>query len=171
MIVVGIDESYTNTGIAIVNGTTIKDVELINCFELNFKKSKLKNKTEIRNSLRAIMQKIKKQYNPDLIICERIRLFSQKFISQNYIKTTAALVAGIVDSCYPAKIYSVETSSWKARVCGHKIGKKAGDKDVSVRYILNRFGYCFSDDICDAICIAISGMNFSKYPKLFREEN
>lgn len=169
-IIVGIDQSYTNTGIAIVTGTSVEDAKIISCFELNFKKQKVKSKTEIRKLMTTAIQIVCEQYKPDLIICERIRLFSQRFISQNYIKATAALIANIVDACYPAKVYSVDTSSWKARVCGHKKGQKAGDKDVSVKYILNRFGCYFCDDVADAICIAISGMNFDKYPKLFKEE-
>lgn len=169
MTIVGIDESYKNTGIAVITGTSVEDAKIINCFEMNFKK--VKSKTEIRKQINKMMEKICDKYCPDLIICERVRLFSQRFISHNYIKATSALVASIVDGCYPFKVYSVETSSWKARVCGHKKGKKSGDKDVSVEYILKRFGYCFCDDIADAICIAISGMNFNRFPELFKEEN
>lgn len=169
MIIIGIDESYTNTGIAIVKGDTVENAEIINCFNLDFKKAK--SKTEMRTKIYQIMCDICKKYNPDLIICERIRLFSQKFISYDYIKSTGALVAQIVDSCFPHKVYSVDTASWKARVCGHKKGKKQGDKDVSVEYILKRYNYYFCDDIADSICIAISGLNFNKYPKLFKEEN
>lgn len=164
MIVLGIDESYTRTGIAIVNSSGI-----INAFDVDFKGCK--DKTSKRKLLKNVIINTVKQYKPDIIVCERIRLFSQKFISQNYIKSTAALIACLVDEVYPLKIYSVDTQVWKARVCGHKKGKTKGDKDVSVRYILNKFNLKFNDDICDAICIAEMGLNFSVTNKLFKEES
>lgn len=168
MICLGIDQSFTQTGIAVVQGNSSNDAELLFCDSINF--SGCHSKTESRNEIKKYISDLTKKYNCDIICCERIRLFSQKFISQDYIKSTASLIACIVDVLYPHTIYSVDTASWKARICGHKKGNKKGDKDVSVRYIFNRFNMVLNDDTADAICIALYGLDYEKNKKLLKVE-
>ena len=54
------------------------------------------------------------------IITERIRLRSQGFLSENYIKSTGAFVAVIVDVAneYYIPVYSVDTRAWKSAIVG-----------------------------------------------------
>ena len=58
--------------------------------------------------------------NDIIVITERIRLRSQGFLSENYIKATGALVATIIDVCTPLniKVYSVDTRAWKSAIVG-----------------------------------------------------
>ena len=159
----GIDESFTRTGIAIVSEDGVIDfcnIDFKNCKDKTLKRAEVKKK----------ISEIVEHYNPDVIVCERIRLFSQSFLSINYIKATASLVSTIVDAVYPNPVYSVDTQVWKARVCGHKKGKRKGDKEVSVRYVFNRYNLWLNDDVSDAICIALMGLNFTPSNKLFKKE-
>lgn len=126
-IVIGIDQSYADSGIAVViNGSLIS---VMDC-----KSKSTATHTEIRNQLRKKLTRIfsiaqRKQSaleNCELIcIIERIRLQSAKpgeqhFLNLPYIKGIGALNAVIVDlaSEYNIPVYSVDTRSWKTQVIG-----------------------------------------------------
>ena len=55
-----------------------------------------------------------------IVITERIRLRSQGFLSENYIKAIGALIATIIDVCrlYNVPVYSVDTRAWKSAIVG-----------------------------------------------------
>lgn len=165
MISLGIDESYKNFGIAVVNSNK----EILQVKSYNF--HGIKSKTEKRRFVAKLIQHAIEKYTPDIIIVERIRLFSQKFLSANYIKATSALVAIIVDNSFPQKVYSVDTRSWKARVCGNSKGTKKGDKQVSVKYIRKTYNLELNDDQADAVCIALYGLLYDTNQKLFMLED
>ena len=167
MISLGIDESYTNFGICVTEGDNIIDGKIIKVKSFNFKG--LKSKTEKREFVRDLTKRSIEKYKPNIIIVERIRTFSKGFMGINtYIKNTAPLVASIVDSAYPQKVYSVDTRCWKSRV----IGQSKGNKSVSVKYIKNRFGLKSNDDAADAACISLFGLEYEKWlkNKLIKEE-
>ena len=167
MISLGIDESYTNFGICVTEGDNIIDGKIIKVKSFNFKG--LKSKTEKREFVRDLTKRSIEKYKPNIIIVERIRTFSKGFMGINtYIKNTAPLVASIVDSAYPQKVYSVDTRCWKSRV----IGQSKGNKSVSVKYIKNRFGLKLNDDAADAACISLFGLEYEKWlkNKLIKEE-
>lgn len=127
-IVIGIDQSYKDTGIAISVDHKLKAVT--DCYTAS-----LKSNTEKRKALRETLNKIfekmarKAKENDAEIICiiERIRLRSGKncFISIDYIKSIGALNSLIVDLAhsYQIPVYSVETRAWKAAVVGTSKGK------------------------------------------------
>lgn len=167
----GIDQSYTQLGISLVEGNSIKDGKIVQVKWYNYKG--MKSKSEKRKFVRKLVKHAIKKYNPDVILVERIRTFSQKFISTAYIKTTGALIGTIVDAAYPNKVYSIDTRCWKSRVCGSSKGMHKADKGVSVRYVMKRFGTVYNDDAADAICIALAGLNFDKLmkSKLLKEED
>lgn len=171
MKVLGIDQSYTNFGIAIVEIKGEK-IEVINVKSFNYKGKK--SKTEKRLFIAKLIKNAVKKYNPDYILVERIRQFSQNFISMRYIKATASLIGTIIDSCYPKPVYSVDTRSWKSRVCGSSKGVKRADKGVSVRFVKRRFGLELNDDEADALCIACypstGDINQMIKSKLLRQE-
>lgn len=119
-IVIGIDQSYKCTGITVLyDGNNIlymKGIKYDDC----------KNNTEKRNLLREKIKGIilfltKTYINSEIvIIVERIRLYSQNFISEDYIKATGALISVIIDTAYSygIHVYSVSTQSWKAQIVG-----------------------------------------------------
>lgn len=167
MISLGIDESYTNFGISVTEGNGISDGKIIKVKSFNFKG--LKSKTEKRQFVSRLIQDSISKYKPNIILVERIRVHSRGFMGINtYIKNTAPLVATIVDSAYPQKVYSVDTRCWKSRV----IGNSKGDKTVSVKYIQQRFGRKLNDDAADAVCISLFGLEYEKWlkAKLLKEE-
>lgn len=181
-LVLGIDQSYTRTGLSLAG-----DGKLLKVASLGFKGCK--NKTEKRNALRDALTNIIKcnicKADEFVVLCERIRTFShgveteevpvskaspKMFISTNYIKSTGALTAVIVDTVYSfgIPVFSVDTRSWKAQVVGSSKGsKKDGNKWETVKFVarlgfdkssVNRKGVTvFDDDACDSACIALYG--------------
>ena len=90
--VIGIDQSYSRTGITVLkekNIITMESVEFEHC------KNNSEKRTYLTNTLKSIVEKYEIR-NP-VVIVERIRLHLQRFTSENYIKATSALVATIVD--------------------------------------------------------------------------
>lgn len=168
MISLGFDESYTQIGVSVVEGKNSKNAKLLFYNSYNYKNCK--NKSEKRKFVKKLVKKLIEKYNPDIILVERIRTFSQNFISVPYIKTTGALIATIVDTCYPKEVYSVDTRSWKSRICGSASGMHRADKGVSVRYVMKRFDLTLNDDTADAICIALYGLDFKKNKNLLKVE-
>lgn len=120
MVVIGIDQSYTRTGITILENKKILRMKSINFEEC-------KNNTEKRLAVYTYLEtifkrRLKKQIeqNNVIIITERIRLRSQGFLSEAYIKSTGALIATIIDIArlYNVPVYSVDTRSWKSQIVG-----------------------------------------------------
>lgn len=160
----GIDESYTNFGIAMVDDGIRLSVK-----SYNFKG--MKTKTEKRQFVAKLVKHAVEKYNPDIIVVERIRMFSNKFLSMNYIKATSALLSVIVDNVFPNPVYSVDTRCWKSRICGGSKGKTKGDKQVSVEYIKHRYGTEYNDDQADALCIALFGLTYKTNKSLLKLES
>lgn len=145
-IVVGIDQSYKNTGISIAYNNQIKAISSVRL-------EKYKNNSErrdiLRKRLRSILTKMKEKSinNNDcelIVLIERIRLRSQGFINIDYIKSIGALNALIVDECERLEIecYSVDTRSWKSQIVGtskpqkNKIGIDP-EKWPTIKHVIN----------------------------------
>lgn len=120
-IVVGIDQSYKNSGISIcIDGqlTNVKSIHL-EAFRNNSEKRK-----HLSNKLHKLFDKIQYRSKYELlevyVIIERIRLQSQGFLNIDYIKSIGALNALIVDiaSEYNFPVYSVDTRAWKSAIVG-----------------------------------------------------
>lgn len=115
--VIGIDQSYTRTGI-----TILKDKEVVEMFSLEYEhcKNNSEKRTALENTLHEIM--IDHNITNPLVITERIRLRSQGFLSEAYIKATGALIATIIDFFHyynEIPVYSVDTRSWKSQIVGN----------------------------------------------------
>nr|DAP31928.1 MAG TPA: HOLLIDAY JUNCTION RESOLVASE [Caudoviricetes sp.] len=130
-IIVGIDQSYKDTGISIWFDGKLK--QATDCFAQNLENNTVK-RSALRSKLLNIFGKLnakKLAYNSvkedcELIcIIERIRLQSQGFINIDYIKSIGALNAMIVDTAniYNIQVYSVDTRAWKSAVVGTSKGK------------------------------------------------
>lgn len=119
-IVIGIDQSYKRTGI-----TVLKNKQIVLMKSVNYEGCK--NNTDKREILKCVLEDIMQELdyitnNPHniTVITERIRLRSEGFISEDYIKATGALVATIIDlfHTYDIPVYSVDTKSWKNNIVG-----------------------------------------------------
>ena len=122
-IVIGIDQSYQDSGITVSMNGHVKAVT--DCYTANLKSNTDKRK-KLREKLNIIFGKMSQkaiETDSELIcIIERIRLRSGKnsFINIDYIKAIGALNALIIDlaSEYSIPVYSVETRAWKAAIIG-----------------------------------------------------
>lgn len=118
--VIGIDQSYTRTGI-----TVLKDKQIYRMKSLEFKecKNNTEKRLELYTYIEMLLKRPLKKYVEQKkvkIITERIRLRSQGFLSEAYIKSTGALIATIIDvaNIYDVPVYSVDTRSWKSQIVG-----------------------------------------------------
>lgn len=119
--VIGIDQSYTRTGI-----TVLKDKQIYRMKSLEFKecKNNTEKRLELYTYIEMLLKRPLKKYVEQKkvkIITERIRLRSQGFLSEAYIKSTGALIATIIDvaNIYDVPVYSVDTRSWKSQIVGN----------------------------------------------------
>lgn len=116
-IVLGIDQSYERCGISIA-----ADGRLIHVSSVDL--SRFKTKTEKRKAMsRAVgtqARRIALRGADPICVIERIRTFSQSFISVPYIQAMGGMNAVIVDTCADAHVpvFSVNTKTWKSYVVG-----------------------------------------------------
>lgn len=118
-VVVGIDQSYQNTGISIVVDGKLKDVKSV---RLDKYKSNSQKRGALRTKLQRLMSDVAKKSTSIVCIVERARLHGgpTSFINIDAIKAMGALTATIVDVMdeYGVEVYSVDTRCWKAQVVG-----------------------------------------------------
>lgn len=196
-IVIGVDQSYTKTGISVCC-----DGKLMLVTSINYKglESRSEKRIEIRRVLMKLLRKASREALQTIVICERIRTFSNngqqrsKFgkgqaqgLNPNYLKMTGALVSVIVDTAfmYEIPVYSVDTRAWKSKVVGsskaRKVKGKRDAKSETVEFIqgkgidlfirTNRNGKeIYDDDAADAACIALYGFIDPKQQRLNLEQ-
>lgn len=116
-VVIGIDQSYKNTGITIVADAEIKVIKAINLLEY---KSNYERRRALRKTLDGLLKSVIPKAENIVCVIERIRLQSQGFINIDYIKSIGALNSVIVDTMQEEgiEVYSVDTRCWKAQVIG-----------------------------------------------------
>ena len=186
---IGLDQSYTDTGIAVV-----QDGKVLFVGHENFEGCKLRydKRKRLIKRLEKLIDKCKSKGDV-LVTIEAVRLFSgsNPHISVNYIFGTCALVGAIVDCCITkdVPITWVETRSWKKGVLGSSKpsqkpleGVKDKNKIASILYCINlglkeKISYKvqqgknkgqirYNDNIADAICIAMCGYKGYKLKSL-----
>ena len=196
-LVIGIDQSYTRTGISIAGDDKILKVGYIP-FEPSECHSEKRKK--VKGKLTQIIKLNQSKASQMVVIVERIRQFSGGNLSMDYIKSTGALIGCIVDTAseFGIPVYSADTRSWKSQVVGTSV-PKANKYNVdpkkwpTIEYLLTRDDvcesdilvkvgkrckkyaikiggdkYCYNDDAADSACIALYG--FRKGRSLKREE-
>lgn len=181
-IVIGLDQSYKNTGITIVADAEIKIIKAINLMEY---KSNYERRRALRKTLDGLLKSVIPKAENIVCIIERIRLQSQGFINIDYIKSIGALNSVIVDTMQEEgiEVYSVDTRCWKAQVIGtskpekNKYGVpeekwptvkwviRKGFKDSILReitgkkkkgtFVRNNTKYMFDNDAADSCGIAM----------------
>lgn len=141
-VVIGVDQSYSNTGISIAaDGKLIK----IRSLQLNGYKTNSDKRRALANTFDGLLRAVCPKAREVVCIIERIRLRSQGFLNIDYIKSIGALNSIIVDKCteYGIKVYSVDTRCWKAQVigtskpCPNKYGVPE-EKWPTVRWLLKQ---------------------------------
>ena len=196
-LVIGIDQSYTRTGISLAG-----DGKLLRVGHIPFEPSEChsEKRKKVKGKLTHIIKVNKLKASQMVIIVERIRQFSGGNLSMDYIKSTGALIGCIVDAAsdYGIPVYSVDTRAWKSAVVGTsdpKTNKYNVDpkkwptleymlrrKDVNESDLLVPVGkrckkyakivdgvkYCYNDDAADSAGIALYG--FVKDRKLKKED-
>lgn len=153
---IGIDASYTRTGVSIARNGELQKV-------LSIKYKGCKTKPEKRAQLKHKVDKYIKRYKPDIIIIERTRQFStgdtsKKFIAMNMIKTGVSILTTIIDVGFEngLKTFSVDTRSWKSQVVGTSKGSNNNRKQPTIDFIKSLgFEVYDDDDAADSGCIAL----------------
>ncbi len=187
--IIGVDQSYTRTGVSIaIKGELVK-VTSINLTKIKTKTMKRRAATDfVEKAVKACLRK----YEPDniAIICERVRTFtSGEDLRPNVIKPFAAMTCCFVDMAfdYGVEVWSVDTRAWKNAILGttklifepiegvsniQKFGSVRRVIDLGFYDSLVREGrhgahYTLDDDAADSACIALYG--FTKDRKLQKE--
>ena len=116
-LIIGIDQSYKNTGISVTADGKLKKVSSL---FLDICDNNSERRVKLTKHLNKIVSKLYSQADEIVCIVERIRLQSQGFINIDYIKSIGALNASIVDvmSPYGIPVYSVDTRCWKSQIVG-----------------------------------------------------
>lgn len=119
--VIGIDQSYQNTGISISADGKIRKVKSV---PLDAYKSKTEKRAALKEVFSGVLRSVIPKADKVIVIIERIRLFSQGFVNIDYIKSIGALNTVFVDLCFEHNIpiYSVDTRCWKSAVIGTSKG-------------------------------------------------
>lgn len=193
--IVGVDQSYTRTGITIcVNGKIKKLISVDFKVKGKYVKSKTMKRKKVADTLNKVLDSCLKKYKPEEInvICERIRTYTASdSMRPSVIKAHSALVATLVDTAYMKGIrtYSVDTRAWKHRVLGTSKpifepieGVKDPQKFGSVRKIVDlgfaeemkiysdkTKSFSYNDDVADSACIALYGFSGKPYQLLLEE--
>lgn len=157
MKVIAIDQSLSRFGISVAeNG------KLLRCQSYTYKKSM--SKSAKRLFLGETVADWAEKWQPDRIIVERVRTFSQGFLSTQTIIALGSLVTTIIDHV-PEDLptFSADTRAWKARVLGNA---KASKQDA-VNHVA-QFGFQVDHDAADSGCMALYA--FHREARLKREE-
>lgn len=187
--IIGIDQSYSRTGISIAVEGKLKIVSSIDFKNVQTKTAKrLLLQERLRQAIKSCMKKF--SIVEIAVICERLRTFTAgDEIRPSVIKPGAAMIAYIVDTAmeYDIETWSVDTRAWKSAILGSSKpifepieGVKDPQKFGSVRKVIelgfeeslrrcrkNGVFYCYDDDAADSACIALYG--FVSRPALLKE--
>ena len=120
-VVIGIDQSYSNTGICIIAD---KKKKKLRSLQLHKQQNNSDRRRVLREQLDSLLRAVCGKGKEVVCIIERIRLHSQGFLNIDYIKSIGALNSIIIDTCseYGVKVFSVDTRCWKAQVVGTSKG-------------------------------------------------
>ena len=183
-IVIGIDQSYDNTGISISADGKLLDIKSV---ELKKLKSNTQRRWTLIRRLNSLLKQCTEKSSNIICIVERARIHGgdSSFININAIKAMGALTAVIVDQCaiYDVPVYSVDTRTWKAAVVGtskpkqnkcgvsphkwptvkwvckqgfeHKILIPVSTRKIKGTFVRNGIRYRYDDDKADSAGISM----------------
>lgn len=141
-VVIGIDQSYKNTGISVAADGRLLKVKSI---QLERYKMNSERRRALAEKLSGLLAAVCSKSEKVTCIIERIRLHSQGFLNIDYIKSIGALNSVIVDQCavYDVPVYSVDTRCWKSQVIGTSKGMSNDfgvpeEKWPTVKWVINQ---------------------------------
>lgn len=118
-IVIGIDQSYKNTGVSIVADGKIRDIKSIKMDKCS---CNAERREMLRSKLGHLMSVVTEKSDNIVCVVERTRIHGGEgsFVNIDVIKSMGSLTALIVDVMYTygVDVYSVDTRSWKSQVIG-----------------------------------------------------
>lgn len=118
-VVIGIDQSYKNTGISIVADGKLKDIKSIRLEKCS---CNAERREVLRTKLGHLMSVVTEKADNIVCVVERTRVHGGEgsFINIDVIKSMGSLTALTVDVMYAygVDVYSVDTRSWKSQVVG-----------------------------------------------------
>ena len=155
MIILALDQSYAATGMVVISDKSILFSETIRFLkEANFAK---------REKLRQTIKKLVKQFSPELIIVERVRLFSYNHVSLIVIRRLSELVALVVDSAQVGNsipVKSVDTRSWKKAILGRASAQRNDVIKFAIGYGISDADEHMASALCMALSYFVSNVNF-----------
>lgn len=189
-IVIGIDQSYKCTGVAVyVYNSETKKGRFWRTFAITpNKRTKTRKRAAIAGYIDHLLSDFRYRYDDVRICFERPRLFSKGHISSSYLLSIGALNGAIVDVAGTREVpcYSVDTRAWRRAAVG-TCKRKDNDKGIPPEkyYTVKHFcktGYkrrlirraadgskIFEHDIADAMGIAVAAVRLEGTPRLKRE--
>ncbi len=141
MIALSLDQSYARTGVAIAEDGELRYVSSFTMWG---------DKVNKRKVIRNIVCALSSRYSPDMVVFERIRMFSKGMVSMATIMSLGSLSAAVVDAS-DVPTYSIDTRSWKSKV----LGKASSSKEDAVKHIGKLGWKNLDDDAADAACMAL----------------
>lgn len=145
VVILAFDQAYKNIGYAVSSDGNLLEYG-------SFKLDNFFNKTIKRSFVEGLVKTLDMVYNPDMVVCEQVRLKNSFGININSIVALSELIAVIVDSVYPKNVYTIDSKSWKAKV----VGKANATKEDTVEHVNNVYGLSNIDHDCaDAICMSV----------------
>lgn len=116
---IGIDQSYTNTGISVAADGKLLDIKSV---RLDKYKTHSARRAALKNKLGPLIAAVAQKSENVVCIVERARIHGggTSFINIDAILTAGVLAALVVDACdpYDIPVYSVDTRAWKSQVVG-----------------------------------------------------
>lgn len=148
-LILGIDPSYSRPGFAVVSRSGLIHVD---SYDLN----RLSTNSCRRLAMQSLVRAYVARFDPSLVIVERTRLFSQRFISLGTTSALGALIAVIVDASQRPCL-SVETREWRYAIHGPlPRGLPTNTlKQLSVDLIVQKYGRQVDHDAAEAVCLAL----------------
>lgn len=118
-IAIGVDQSYTNTGISVAADGKLLDIKSV---RLDKFKTHSARRAALKDKLGPLIAAVAQKTENAVCIVERARIHggNNSFINIDAILTAGVLAAVVVDVCEPygIPVYSVDTRAWKSQVVG-----------------------------------------------------
>lgn len=116
-IVIGVDQSYVNTGVSIIGDRHILKAGSI---PLGMYQNKPEKRLRVKEYIYKAASKGLQMSSSVIVVVERIRAYKGSQLSLEYVASTGALIGTVCDACYElgVPVYSVDTRVWKAAVVG-----------------------------------------------------
>ena len=137
-IVIGIDQSYKCTGVAVyVYNSITKRGHFWHTYAIApNERAKARKRAAIAANIEDLLRALRYRFDDVWICFERPRLFSKGHISAVYLLSIGALNGVIIDTAesWDVPCYSIDTRAWRCAAVGH-CKRKDNDKGIRPKNI------------------------------------